>query len=349
MGRISSITFLILLVFSGCKKESPAPCDESTPLYELANFPVGVAVSPFDLATHSAYREIAFGQFNRFTPDNALKPDALHPQRDMFSFQEADSLVATALRNDKTIHGHTLIWHNQLPAWMSGFSGNREEWIEIMRVHIQTVVSHFGNRVPSWDVANEAFEDNGDFRENIWHQNIGEDYLRLAFEFAHEANPDALLFYNDFGITQQSKKCKAILNHFSELRARGIPVHGIGLQLHIFNSTPSDGAIEKAVNRVVEEGFMVHFSEIDLSMNLSGGSMNLTETKLQKQGRRMKFLVDLFQEIPSSQQFGITVWGISDNDSWIPSYFGREDYPLLYDGQYRPKPMYCGFKEGLAD
>lgn len=332
----------------GCSKQEVQLCDDQVALHSLAAFPIGVAVSMSELENNSSYRNIAFDQFNRFTPGNALKPDAIHPSPDYYYFDEADSLVTLAHRNDKLVHGHTLIWHNQLPHWMETFEGSREEWIDMMKAHIQTTVTHFGDRVPSWDVVNEAFEDNGAFRENIWFQHIGEEYIKMAFEFANEANPDALLFYNDFNVAEKSRKCKAIVDHLSKLKEDGVPIHGVGMQLHMFNFTPGENAIRTAVEALVEKGFMIHFSEVDISMNLNG-DMTLSDSKLQKQGRRMRTLVDVFQEVPSTQQFGITVWGVSDNDSWIPSFFGREDYPLLYDSDYEPKPMYCGFKEGLLN
>lgn len=347
--KIQKSLFLLLFFVVSCTKNEIPTCDDDVALFSLADFPIGVAVSPFELDNNSAYRQIVVEQFNSITPGNTFKPDALQPLEGDFSFEISDSLVAFANANGKRIHGHTLLWHNQLPSWMNSFSGSREEWISMMETHIKTVVTHFGNEVESWDVVNEAFEDNGDFRENIWYQNIGEAYLKLAFEFAHEANPDAILFYNDFNIAARQSKCEAILNHFKKLKNEGVPVHGIGLQLHIFNSTPSENKIKKAVEAIANEGFQIHFSEIDISMNLSGGNMRLTDNKLQKQGERMKLLTDIFQTIPPNQQFGMTVWGISDLDSWIPSYFGREDYPLMYDHNYEPKPMYCGFLEGLMD
>ena len=338
-----------LFLFTNCHKNDLQTCNDDTALFALADFPVGVSVTPFELDNNPKYRTIVTEQFNSITPGNAFKPDALHPFETFFDFTIADSLVAFAMQNGKRVHGHTLLWHNQLPSWMNNFSGNRTAWISMMKNHIQTIVSHFGNSVTGWDVVNEAFEDNGDFRENIWYNNIGEDYLKLAFEFAHEVNPDVLLFYNDYNIAQKPKKCEAIIEHFKKLKSEGVPIHGIGLQLHIYTNTPSDKAIKTATENIAEEGFLIHFSEIDISMNLSGNGMNLTENKRQKQGRKMKKLTDIFQTIPIAQQYGMTVWGVSDLDSWIPSFFGKEDYPLLYDSNYEPKLMYCGFREGIEN
>ena len=340
---------IIALFFVACKADEIEICTDEVALHSLADFPIGVAVSPSELQYNAAYQEIVTTQFNSITPGNAFKPDALQPSEGVFEFEVAVSLVAFAMRNNQRIHGHTLLWHNQLPNWMNRFSGDRTAWIKMMKTHIQTVVRHFEGRVKSWDVVNEAFEDNGDFRENIWLEHIGKDYLELAFEFAQKADSTVLLFYNDYNIALKNRKCRAILEHFEGLKSKGIQVDGIGLQLHIFNRIPTNNEIENAVNAIVEAEYLIHFSEIDISMNWTGGSMNLTTNRLERQGRKMKVLTNIFQTIPKKQQFGMTVWGVSDLDSWIPSFFEREDYPLLYDTNYEPKLMYCGFLEGLID
>ena len=346
---MKKIFFLLIIIISitACRNDELENCTDDIALFALADCPIGVAVGYNDLIFNSAYRNIVETQFNRITPGNAFKPDALQPVEGIFEFEIADSIVAFANANGKRIHGHTLVWHNQLPNWMNNFSGDRNAWIAMMETHIKTVATHFKGKVDGWDVVNEAFEDNGDFRENIWFNNIGEEYLALAFQFAHEADSNALLFYNDFNIAAKNKKCEAILNHFKKLKSEGIPIHGIGMQLHVFTSTPSDSDIEKTTEVIADEGFLIHYSEIDISMNLLGGDMNLTDRKLRKQGEKMRTITEAFLTVPKAQQYGMTIWGISDNDSWIPSFFDREDYPLLYDENYEPKPMYCGFVEGL--
>ena len=345
-----AIAFLVIVsLCQACTNNEVPKCNDEPGLRELAEFRIGVSVSPFEIESNEAYREIVANQFNCITPGNAFKPDALHPAEGLFSFKEAQSLLAFAAENQQDVHGHTLIWHQQLPLWMKNYQGSRHDWIDMMQDHIQNVVKELSPQVASWDVVNEAFEDNGDFRETIWFNNIGPEYIELAFEFAHEANGDALLFYNDYNIAAKPKKCRAILDHLSELKSKGVPVHGIGMQLHIYTSSPGQNKIETASEAIANEGFLLHYSEVDISINRDGGSVDLTENKLQNQAERMRFLVETFHRIPKAQRFGITVWGVSDSDSWIPGFFGREDYPLLYDGEYQPKPMYCGFREGLSN
>lgn len=342
------ITILCFSFFGGCQKTDFGSCNTEEALYQNANFPIGTAVSPIEIESNEEYANIVKTQFNGITPENAFKMDALQVIEGVFSFSEADSIVAFADRHRMRLHGHALVWHNQLPAWINNYSGSKSDWILILEKHVKTVVGHFGNTVTSWDVVNEAFEDDGSLRKNIWFENIGEDYIELAFKFANEVNKDALLFYNDYNIAQKTKKCEAIVEYLRVLRSKGIRIDGIGMQMHIHLSYPSNAKIGSAFNAISEADFLVHISEIDISLNTSG-EMRLTENKLQKQGEKMFDVVSAYRNIPKEYQFGITVWGVSDADSWITTYFDRIDYPLLFNEQYEAKPMYCGFKEALAN
>ncbi|MGB0429480.1 MAG: endo-1,4-beta-xylanase [Bacteroidia bacterium] len=336
-----------MVYLTACTQEYDTDCETETGLFENVSFNVGTAVSPLELQFNVSYTNVVQNQFNQITPGNAFKPDALQPVQETFDFAQADELVAFAKENQKEIHGHCLVWHNQIPFWMNEFSGSKEEWIAVLENHIKTVVSHFGDEVKAWDVVNEAFEDDGSFRETIWYKNIGEGYIKLAFEFAYEANSEALLFYNDYNIAAKPKKCKAIIEHLIKLKDDGVPVHGIGMQLHISINYPSRNKIEKAANTIVDNGFLVHFSEIDVSLNPLGGDVNLNERLLSRQTEKYVQLADIYMALPKKNQYAFTTWGVSDLDSWIPSYFGREDYPLLFDSNYQPKPAYCALKNAF--
>jgi endo-1,4-beta-xylanase len=337
-----------MLCLSGCSTEYDSNCETGTSLYENASFNIGTAVSSLELRFNEAYANIVKEQFNQITPGNAFKPDVLQPIQGTFDFTQADELVAFAKENQKEIHGHCLVWHNQIPFWMQEFSGTREEWIAVLETHIKTVVSHFGEEVMAWDVVNEAFEDDGSFRETIWYKNIGEEYIQLAFEFARSANPSALLFYNDYNVAGKTKKCQAILEHLIQLKEKGVPVHGIGMQFHISINYPSQNNIESAANENANNGFLVHFSEVDVSVNPNGGNMNLNDRILNRQAEKYAQLAEIYLNLPVKNQYAFTTWGVSDLDSWIPSYFGKEDYPLLFDSNYEPKPAYCALKDALS-
>ena len=295
-----------------------------------------------ELNFNPTYSQIVTDQFNSITPENIFKPQYLQPEPGKFSWADADSLVNYCLNNNKRLHGHTLIWHQQLPYWMNGFNGTREKWDSLMKHHIQTVVGHFKGNVTSWDVVNEAFEDNGEWRENIWLQHIGEDYIEKAFQYAHEADPSAKLFYNDYSLSSKSKKRNAALDLLNRLREKGIQIDGIGLQMHISHNYPSNNSIANAANEIWENGYLVHFSELDISINQQGKNMSSAPaSRLAKQAEKYAFVFETFQAIPAEYQFGISMWGVSDNHSWIRGFFGRDDYPLLFDDGYEAKPAYC--------
>ncbi|MBI1183147.1 endo-1,4-beta-xylanase [bacterium] len=337
----------VLGTLYGCNKPYDSDCSTNPGLFDAVNFNIGVAVSLTELENNTGYATIVKQQFNQITPENAFKPERLQPQEGTFSFEEAKQLLAWAANEGKEVHGHCLVWHNQLPAWMQNFEGDRQAWIALMKNHISTVVAELGS-VKSWDVVNEAFEDDGSFRESIWYRHIGPEYIEMAFEFAHEANSDALLFYNDYNLASKPKKLDAVLAHLRQLVNKGVAVHGIGLQLHINIKSPGKGALEKAVEGCIGSGLRIHFSEIDISVNPSGGALGHLENKLNKQAQTVEQLTQIYLSIPPAQQFAMSFWGVSDANSWIPAYYGREDYPLLFDQNYRAKPAYCALRSALG-
>jgi endo-1,4-beta-xylanase len=337
---------LLLTLLLGCKKADIAVCDDSESLFQQADFPIGVAINSGELNANQVYRAIAEKQFNSFTAENIFKAGYLHPAENSFYWQDADSLVNFCVNNNKRLHGHTLIWHDQLPAWIINFTGSSDEWETLYKNHIQTIVSHFRGKVSAWDVVNEAFNEDGSLRNSIWKEKIGDQYIEKAFIYAHEADPDALLFYNDFNLESNSKKRNAVISYCNGLRNRGVIVHGIGLQMHI--DIFSDAAqIAESFNDVAQNGYKVHVSELDISVNSSGQNFTLNSSLFEKQAGLLGKIVINYKQIPPAYQYGITFWGVSDNESWIPLYYSREDYPLLYDVNYLPKPAYCKLKETL--
>lgn len=338
--RFSFIGILFLLQ---CREpELPTCTTDSGPLFAHFSFPVGAALEPLDMASNSAYASLANTEFNSITPENIFKPAFLHPEPGVFYWQETDSLVQFCLNAGKRLHGHTLIWHQQLPYWMENFQGNATEWESMMKNHIQTIVGRYKGKVRSWDVVNEALEDDGSLRNNTWLEHIGESYIEKAFQFAQEADPDALLFYNDYSLESKPEKCKAALDMLQKLRDKGVKIDGIGLQMHISILSPSNNSIENAVQAFATAGFLVHLSELDISINPLGNKITSPKPQaLLQQADKMRAILQIYQNIPAAQQFGITFWGIGDSDSWIPGFFGRTDFPLLFDENYAPKPIYC--------
>jgi endo-1,4-beta-xylanase len=338
---------LLLLLFAGCKKHTTETCNENENLYNKATFPIGVAINPDLLYSDSQYNYIANHHFNSFTAENIFKPFYLHPEPETYYWDEADKLTNYCLSNNKRLHGHTLIWHNQLPAWITENTGTTADWEQLFKSHIQTIVAHFKGRIAAWDVVNEAFNEDGTLRNSIWRQKMGDTYIEKAFKYAHEADPKALLFYNDYNLEYNPKKRMAVINLLNSIRLRGVQVDGIGLQMHISIYAPGASEIAQSIFDVSEHGYRVHLSEVDISVNPQGKSIANLQSAYVLQADLMKKLIAHYQQLPAKHQYGITIWGISDKDSWIPYFYNREDYPLLFDNNYLPKPVYCALAASL--
>lgn len=341
------ITLLFILFIFACKKEENKVCSDNTGAYTISNYPIGTAIDFVELIGNPLYKTIAIKQFNSITPENIFKPEFIHPEPKVFNWAEADSLTAFCLINNKRIHGHTLIWHQQLPNWILNFEGTKKDWEELMKHHILTVVKHFKNNVQAWDVVNEAFNEDGTLRNTIWKQKIGEDYIEKAFLFAREADPKALLFYNDFNLESNPTKLNGVINLLNSLKNKGVKVDGVGVQMHVSTYYPESSQIAKALEEIAANNYKVHVSELDISVNPLGKDIMANESLLIQQANLLANIIIHYNQLPKHLQYGITFWGISDKNSWIRSYYNREDYPLLYDDAYLPKPCYCKLIEVL--
>ncbi|MEM7659080.1 MAG: endo-1,4-beta-xylanase [Bacteroidota bacterium] len=173
------------------------------------------------------------------------------------------------------------------------------------------------------------------------YEQLGKEYLAKAFHYAHEADPEAKLFYNDYSLSTDQKKRETTKIWLDSLRTAGVPIHGIGLQMHI-GINDNQAEIQTAIESFASDGYVIHLSEIDISMNRADRRLSEpTDKKLAQQAEMMRFVKQVYDELSPELQYGLTFWGIGDDDSWIPGWFNREDYPLLFDQSYQPKPMYC--------
>jgi endo-1,4-beta-xylanase len=309
-------------------------------LKDRYNFPIGASMNPRLLAENEAYRNVATTEFNSITAENHMKMMLVHPETNRFDFSRGDEIVKFAQATQKRVHGHTLVWHNQVPKWMNEFSGDTQAWENMLRNHIQEVVKHFKGQVAGWDVVNESFLDDGSLRPTVWSKNIP-DYIAKSFQWAHEADPNAILFYNDYGQDGKPKKMQAILNLVKDLQARQIPIHGLGLQMHI-NINSKNEELASVIHQSQATGLAIHFSELDIAVNPKNDStFVLTESAQEAQKNKYEFIFQSYHSIPKKQQYGITFWNVGDKDSWLRGYFKRpKEYPLLFDESYRRKPMY---------
>jgi endo-1,4-beta-xylanase len=354
------IYFLLTVSFlSACSKKGvtagggtiPVPVPPvvvviDTNLYKFMPFPMGASVGISLMKNNAKYSGVVSKEYNSITAENAMKFGALHPAENIYNWADADYLVAYAQANGKRIHGHTLNWYQNLPAWVTNFSGDSIAWEKMLKDHIQTVVARYKGKVSSWDVVNEYFNDDGTIRTSVWVKNLGPDYIARCFQYAHEADPGALLFYNDYGHEYSSAKRTAIGKLINAFKERNIPIHGIGMQFHM-TYTQTDANISAAINFAAATGLRVHISELDVRVNNNKvQGLTFTAAMADQQADRYKQVVKVYNTIPKPQQFGITTWNVGDADSWVPSWQGAPDWPLPFDANYLRKPAYKAIIEG---
>lgn len=354
MKKLLSYLFPCVFIVASCSKKDTQtgggtvvvpPVLVDTSMYKLMPFPVGAAVSINLMKNNTKYNGVVSKEYNSVTAENAMKFGALHPAENTYFWDDADYLVNYALANNKRIHGHTLNWYTSLPSWVSNYVGDSAAWENLLKTHIQTVVTHFKGKVTSWDVVNEAFNDDGTLRNSIWVQHLGADYIARCFQYARQADSNAVLFYNDYGHEYSSAKRTAIFNMISNLTSRGIPIHGTGMQFHM-TVTQTDANISAAISSAASTGLKVHISELDIRLNNNKTLTAFTASLAAQQAERYKYVVKTYNAIPTNQKFGITTWNVGDADSWIPGWLGAPDWPLPFDGNYLRKPAYRAIIEG---
>ncbi len=360
------ITLTVICAACQTKTDDPtpvAPVPTPTPvaisyLKDISPFSIGASIDPNLLKNNPTYRYTLTDEMSSITVENAQKWGWIHPGINTFNFVDADYIVNWAETNKKRVHGHTLLWHAYNPDWLNKFQGDSVAWENLMKTHIQTVVGHYKGKVKSWDVVNEAFTDGGAYRQadpranegSIWAQKLGTDYVARAFEYAHQADPDALLFYNDYGQEGYPNKLKACVNLANDLKKRGVPIHGLGLQFHL-GVSQSDVAIANAIKQFAATGLLVHISELDILVSdwQKNSALVYTESLQQRQADKYKLIAQNYKQlVPKAQQHGITTWNLGDGDSWIPQQ-GYTDWPLLFDKSYSRKKAYYSFSEGLKN
>ncbi|GAC1448171.1 MAG: endo-1,4-beta-xylanase [Chitinophagaceae bacterium] len=323
--------------------------------YYKSYFPIGVAVSPQALKREDEWHLI-IQQFNSLTPENAMKMGPIHPKENEYYWKDADSIVAFAQRHHIKIRGHNLCWHNQVPNWLfvdsAGRQVSKQVLLQRLKEHITTVVNRYKGAVYAWDVVNEAVSDKpGEyFRNSLWYQICGEAFVAKAFEYAHDADPHALLFYNDYNEINAAKREK-IYSLVKGLKDAGVPIHGIGLQGHWAINEPSEAQLDSTIGRFAELGLKLQITELDISAypkehtardrKEADNSTAFTEEKERKQMDMYKMCFGLFRKYKNVLS-GVTFWNISDRSSWLDNFpvRGRKDYPLLFDKNLAPKKAF---------
>jgi endo-1,4-beta-xylanase len=310
-------------------------------LAERHDLPFGTAVDDSALTSDPVYRDQVSSEFSSVTAENAMKWGPLEPERGQYDWEAADRLVETAEANGQQVRGHVLLWHNQLPDWLTANEDafTTEEFREIVRNHIHTVVGRYAGRIAEWDVVNEAFLSDGSLRDTIFLRKLGPDYIANAFRWAHEADPKALLFYNDYSIEDVNPKSDAVFALAKQLRAEGVPIHGLGMQAHqTINYAPT--SMRENIQRFADIGMVTAVTEADVRMELP-----VTDVKLQAQANG--FSVLLSSCLAERSCISFTTWGFTDKYSWVPYTFEGQGAALYLDENFQPKPAYEAMRNDL--
>jgi len=314
------------------KPATSAPLQALRSLAQARGMYIGTAVNVDALQNEEQYREVLAREFNIMTPEVSLKFDATEPERNQYDFAEGDTIVAFAKAHNMQVRGHTLVWFRALPSWLTAGKFSRSELMQILRGHIFTEVAHYQGQITIWDVVNEAVNGDGTLRDTIWLRGIGPDYIDWAFRWAHEANPQARLFYNDFGGEGSGRKSDAIYSLVKGLLQRGVPIGGVGLQMHIgIDSYPAPQAVLANMQRLTALGLEVQITEMDVQIQ---GDRRPVQTRLALQAQVYRDMLGVCLEVVGCTAF--VMWGFTDLYSWLPG----PDAPVIFDRDYRPKPAY---------
>jgi endo-1,4-beta-xylanase len=335
---------------------------------------IGTAVRPAQLS-EAAYAATLGRDFDMVEPEDALKWEVVHPERQSFNFLPGDQIVDFASRHGMKVRGHTLVWHRQMPIWLTEGKFTSSELAEILEQHIKTVAGHYRGKIFAWDVINEAYDElqPGELRSTIWRDQPGiaiatsyelrassnparselearssqrdYSYIERCFRWAHEADPQALLFYNEAEAETMNPKSDAIYAMVRDFRQRGVPIDGVGFQMHIANLHADVASISANIHRFTALGVQVHITEMDVALpvDLNG---NPRPEDLQRQA-------DIYREIATACLShpgctAIQTWGFTDRYSWIGSHSKQtQGAALPFDRNYRPKPAYEALRKAL--
>ena len=313
----------------------------------------GAAVAP-RLFSQPAYAGTLAREFNMVEAENAMKWTATEPFQGQFDFAPGDQVVAFARAHDMKVRGHNLLWDKHNPAWLANGHFTAARLAQIMHTHIQTVAGHYAGKVFAWDVVNEAFDEQGRLKHTLWYDQPGiglagqgTRYIEQAFRWAHAADPHALLFYNDFNIATINAKSNAIYAMVRDFRRRGVPIDGVGLQLHHSNLNPASLSTLKAnMARFAALGVQLHITELDVALPMDAHGQLLHRGDLRLQAEIYRIVAEACAEQPACTAF--QTWGVTDRYSWIPKFtHGGKGDALMFDERYQPKPAWRAVLHGL--
>lgn len=365
MRKITTLAMGLLLASSVMAQKTNSNAPNPTFQETLGKyFLIGAAVdTKLPAGEDPAAEAVVKEQFNQVVAENCMKGEENHPEVNRFDFAAGDKLADWAEKNGKSLIGHCLVWHSQPPKWMftdaEGKQVSREVLIGRMYNHIMTVVTHYKGKVKGWDVVNEAFEDDGSYRQSPYYKIIGPEFIELAFQFAHEADPDVELYYNDYSTSKPGKR-DAICKLVHTLKAKGLRIDAVGMQSHNGYDYPDYAEYEKSIEAFAAEGVKVMLTELDMNMlpnpqGFSGAEIsqkfelqkkfNPYVNGLDKKAQKLfnQRYLDLFKIVERHKDVisRVTFWGVNDGHSWLNGWPipGRTNYPLLIDRNNQLKPV----------
>ncbi|WP_369052032.1 endo-1,4-beta-xylanase [Kineococcus terrestris] len=290
------------------------------------------------------YRDRLAREFSSLSAENQMKWEYIHPQQGFYNFYPADAIVRFAQEHDQVVRGHTLLWHSQNPEWLTEGDFTDEELREILRDHISTVVSRYAGRIQQWDVANEIFTEEGEFREeNIWITRLGPGIIADAFRWAHEADPKAKLYFNDYNVESFNAKSDAYYELIQDLLADGVPVHGFAPQSHLSTQYGFPNDLRANLQRFVDLGLETAITEIDVRMEV--GEDGPTAAQLAQQADYYQRALQACLDVRECKSF--TIWGFTDKYSWVPVFFPSEGSATVTTETYERKPAYNALQDTL--
>jgi endo-1,4-beta-xylanase len=336
-------------------EQEKAATAESMTLKEAARGKVrigsAVRASALADAAEPEYAEFVRDELDTVTTENELKWNAVEPVQGKFTFGAADTIVDFAQANQLDVRGHTLVWHSALPDWVKAYDvageANRQELNAILEHHIKTVVGNYAGQVKVWDVVNEPLADDGTHRtDSLWQRRLGDDYIASSFRWAHEADPGAELYLNEYGIEMDSAKARALYELVKSLRAQGVPVDGVGFQTHQMLGAERLSALSNVMRQFADLGLDVAITELDVRIP----GVPATSEQLEQQAMAFAAAVKACLSVPRCRS--ITTWGFTDKYSWMtnnpdPGYTGWGEATLL-DASYAKKPAYNAMLSTLA-
>ncbi|KAF2015788.1 glycoside hydrolase family 10 protein [Aaosphaeria arxii CBS 175.79] len=287
-------------------------------------------------------------EFGSITPENAMKWDATEPNRGQFSFGNADQIANFATQNKKQMRCHTLVWYSQLPNWVNQINNNAT-LMQVMTNHINTVMGRYKGKCTHWDVVNEALNEDGTLRDNVFLRVIGEQYLPISFRLAQAADPAAKLYYNDYNLEYGEAKHQGALRIVKLVQSWGVKIDGVGLQGHLVTEktgtqstpTPSEAVLTKVLQDYADLNVDVAYTELDIRMNTPSNAQKL-QVQAEAYARVAKSCINVERCV------GITLWGVSDKYSWVPQTFSGEGDALLWNNNFQKKPAYTAFLNALS-